>query len=358
MSIRGPETSEKVQFVDGGRLHDLVSRLFEASDLEPTAAATAAQILVEADLRGVWSHGVARVPMYRERVRRGVAKARPNIAITRTAPAAVLVDGDDGLGLVVAPRAMAAAIEVAREVGIGLAGVRRSGHFGTSAYYLRQATNAGCIGLTFTTSSPALAPWGAAKAFLGTSPFGFAAPTTDDRTFLIDMAMSRVARGKLKFAAQRGESIPEGYALDKSGRPTTDGKEAFEGVMLPFGEHKGAALSWMMDVFAGVFTGAAFGGDTGNPFTNHDRPQGTGHVFMAVRADLFGSAAEFATRMAEMDRRAKALPRAAGVDRIMAPGEPETVKEAANRKDGLPLPPDVLEALKTEAQNAGVRWPF
>lgn len=358
MSIRGPEAWDTARFVDCDRLATLVTDLFKASGLESGAAATAAKILVDADLRGVWSHGVARVPMYRERIRKGVAKARPDIKVTKVAPAAALVDGDDGLGLVVAPRAMQVAIDLARESGIGMAGVRRSGHFGTSAYYLQQATQAGCIALTFTTSSPALAPWGGAKAFLGTSPFGFAAPTTDDRTFLIDMAMSRVARGKLKFAAQRGESIPEGYALDKYGRPTTDGKAAFEGAMLPFGEHKGAALSWMMDVFAGVLTGAAFGGDTGNPFTNHSRPQGTGHSFIALRADLFGPMQDFAERMAEMDRRAKALPKAAGVERIMAPGEPEARKEAANRRDGVPLPPDVLAGLEAEAREAGVRWPF
>src|SRR3546814_852376 len=161
---------------------------------------------------------------------------------------------------------------------------------------------------------------------LGTSPFGFAAPTADDRTFLIDMAMSRVARGKLKFAAQRGEQVPLGYALDSAGRPTTDGKAAFEGTMLPFGEHKGAAMSWMMDVFAGVFTGGCFGGDVANPFSDLNRPQGTSHVFMAIRADLFSPMASFAERMAEMDRRAKDLPKAAGVERIMAPGEPEARK--------------------------------
>lgn len=358
MSISGPEASGKARFVDSRRLAALVAELFEASGIEPDAAATAATILVDADLRGVWSHGVARVPMYRERIRKGVAKARPDIKVTEVAPAAALVDGDDGLGLVVAPRAMEVAIGLARECGIGIVGIRRSGHFGTSAHYLQQATQAGCIALTFTTSSPALAPWGAAKAFLGTSPFGFAAPTTGDRTFLIDMAMSRVARGKLKFAAQRGESIPEGYALDHQGRPTTDGKAAFEGTMLPFGEHKGAALSWMMDVFAGVFTGAAFGGDTGNPFTNHSRPQGTGHTFIALRADLFGPMQTFAERMAEMDRRAKALPRAAGVERIMAPGEPEARKETAHRRDGVPLPPDVLAGLEAEAREAKVAWPF
>lgn len=358
MSIPGPELSSDAGFFDADRLLAFVAALFAASGLEPEAARTAARILVDADLRGVWSHGVARLPMYRERVRRGVAKARPAITTRRVAPAAILVDGDDGLGLVVAPRAMAEAIGVAKESGVGLAGVVNSGHFGTSSYYLNQATAAGCIGLSFTTSSPALAPAGAAGRLLGTSPFGFAAPTTGDRTFLIDMAMSRVARGKLKFAAQRGEQVPLGYALDREGRPTTDGKAAFEGTMLPFGEHKGAAMSWMMDVFAGVFTGGLFGGEVANPFTGMDRPQKVSHVFLAVRADLFCPMPAFAERMAEMDRRAKALPPAEGVERIMAPGEPEARKERLNRERGLPLPPDVVAALQAEAKEAGLAWPF
>lgn len=358
MSILGPESSPESAYFGADTLLSFVARLFEASGLEAKAAGTAAKILVDADLRGVWSHGVARVPMYRARVRSGAAKARPAIRIERVAPTAALVDGDDGLGLVVAPRAMAEAVAIARDGGIGLVGVRRSGHFGTSSYYLTQATEAGCIGMSFTTSSPALPPAGAAGRLLGTSPFGFAAPTTGERTFLIDMAMSRVARGKLKFAAQRGEAIPPGYALDSSGHPTTDGKAAFDGTMLPFGEHKGAALSWMMDVFAGVFTGAGFGGDVGNPFLDLNRPQGAGHVFIAIRADLFCPSKAFAEGMADMDRRAKALPKADGVEQIMAPGEPEARKERFYRERGVPLPPDVVAGLQAEAIDAGIAWPF
>src|SRR3546814_4712120 len=152
VSIPGPELSAATGFFDADVLSGFVGELFEASGLEPDAARTAAKILVDADLRGVWSHGVARVSMYRERVRCGVAKARPEILIERMAPGAVLVDGDDGLGLVVAPRAMAEASAVAKENGVGLAGVRRSGPFGTSRYYLTQAIEAGCIGMSFTTS--------------------------------------------------------------------------------------------------------------------------------------------------------------------------------------------------------------
>jgi LDH2 family malate/lactate/ureidoglycolate dehydrogenase len=172
------------------------------------------------------------------------------------------------------------------------------------------------------------------------------------------MAMSRVARGKLKFSAQRGDPIPLGYALDRHGRPTTDGKAAFEGTVLPFGEYKGAALSWMMDVFAGVFTGAGFGGEIANPFSDHSKPQNVGHVFIAVRADLFMPRSEFDRRMGELDNRAKALPKAEGFSEILAPGEPEARQAAVNGSRGVPLTADVLADLQNEAVQAAVDYPF
>ncbi|MFZ4809563.1 MAG: Ldh family oxidoreductase [Hyphomicrobiaceae bacterium] len=356
--IDSPEAAADVDYFDPQRLQDLVADLFAAAGLGTQDAAVAADILVSADLRGVWSHGVARVPMYLARLRSGTASPRPDIRMTRVAPAVVSVDGDDGLGLIVAPRAMQEAIAIAKEAGIGLAGVRRSGHFGAAGYYTRQATDAGCIGMVFTNASPALPPWGAAKPFFGTSPFAFGAPAPAGAIFQIDMAMSRVARGKLKFAAARGASIPEGYALDSEGRPTTDGNAAFAGTMLPFGEHKGAALAWMMDILGGVFTGAGYGGDIANPFGDLDRAQQTGHVFLAFRADLFMPADLFAARMADLDARAKALPRAAGVDEILAPGEPEQRHEHDHRRRGIPLTPDVVEGLRAEATRASMAWPF
>lgn len=358
MSVASPEESGRAVRVAHGPLRELVAGLFAHAGMPDDDAAMAGRILVEADLRGVWSHGVARVPMYLERLRRGVTKARPEIVVARVAPAAVLIDGDSGSGLVVAPRAMAEAIVLAKTNGIGIAGVRRSNHFATTAFYSQMAADAGCIGLVFTNASPAMPPFGGSKPFFGTSPFGFAAPGPEGQTFTIDMAMSRIARGKLKFAAARGEAIPEGYALDAEGRPTRDGAAAFDGVMLPFGEHKGAALSWMMDVMAGVATGAAWGGAVGNPFKGMERPADVGHVMIALRADLFMPMQAFIERMGELDRRAKAQPRAQGFDEILAPGEPEARKRAANADAGIALPPNVLADLKAEADRASLSWPF
>jgi LDH2 family malate/lactate/ureidoglycolate dehydrogenase len=225
------------------------------------------------------------------------------------------------------------------------------------ALYVLQAVEAGCIGLAFTNASPALPVWGGRTPFLGTSPFAAGVPAGAAPPFVLDMACSIVARGKLKFAAQRGDPIPEGLALDKQGRPTTDGAEAFEGVVLPMGGVKGAGLSMLMDVLSGVYTGAAFGGDVRNPFTGLDGPQHTGHLFLAFKADLFMPRDIFETRMQTLGARVKAQPRAEGFDEILMPGEPEDRKEQERRSQGIPLTPDVVLTLKAEGENVGVPFP-
>ena len=346
--------NRKQVFFHHDRLQEFVRQVFIAHGLPDEDAATASRALVKANLRGVDSHGVARVPMYCTRLRRGVAKARPEIRIDHVAPAAALVDGDDGLGLVVGKRGMQEAITLAREFGIGLVGVKRSGHYGMAALYILQAIEAGCVGMAFTNASPALPVWGARRPFLGTSPFAAGVPVGGGPPFVFDMACSIVARGRLKFASQRGESIPEGLALDKHGRPTTDGKEAFEGVMLPVGGVKGSGLSMLMEVLSGVLTGAAFGGEVRNPFTGLDAPQGTGHFFIALKADLFQPFEVFEERMKVLATRVKSQPLAVGFKEILMPGEPEYRKEKERLRRGIPLPADVVESLQQEAWRAGV----
>ena len=338
-------------------LKDLVQQIFSAHDLPAEDAETAAAALVRANLRGVDSHGVARVPMYCERLRRGVANARPKLGSVRVAPAVVHVDGDDGLGLVVGKYAMAEAIALARQSGIGLAGVKRSGHYGMAALYVLQAVAAGCVGMAFTNASPAIPVWGGRRPFLGTSPFAAGAPSGGGPPFVLDMACSVVARGKLKFAAQRGEPISPGLALDKDGRPTTDGKKAFEGVMLPFGGVKGAGLSLLMEVLSGVLTGATFGGQVRNPFRELDAPQNTGHFFIALKADLFMPLERFEQRMQELAGRIRSQPLAEGFDEILMPGEPEERTEKRRLDEGIPLTADVVESLQKEAKQAGISFP-
>jgi L-2-hydroxycarboxylate dehydrogenase (NAD+) len=317
-------------------------------------AACVAQGLVEANLRGVDSHGVSRIPMYCERLRRGVVNPRPKISIRSITPVCALVDGDDAMGFLVGRRGMDAAIAMARDYGIGLVGARRSTHYGMAALYVLQAIDSGMIGFAYTNASPALPVWGGRSAFLGASPFAAGAPGGEQAPYVLDMAMTVIARGKIRLAAQRGEPIPEGLALDRDGRATTDAKRAFEGVCLPFGGVKGSALSMLMEILAGVLTGANFAGDVKSLYFDHSAPQNVGHLFIAIRPDLFVPRDEYGQRMDTLVERAKACPKAEGFDEILMPGEPEARTRAKRSRSGIPLTPDVVDALRIEADRAGV----
>lgn len=332
---------------------DYAARIFSALGLPDEDARTIAEDLVEADLRGLASHGVARIPIYSRRLREGVVNPRPNITVEKVTPVAALVHGDDAMGFIAARRGMASAIEIAEEYGIGLAAVRRSTHFGMAALYVQQAIAAGYMGLAFTNSSPALPVWGGRTVFLGAAPLAAGAPGDSGPGYLLDMAMTVIARGKIRLAAQRGEPIAEGLALDAEGNPTTDAAKAFEGVCLPMGGPKGAALSMLMDVLAGVFTGSAYAGDVKSLYFDFSGPQDVGHLMIALKPGLFVGD-QFGARMDTLAERVKALPRAAGVDEILMPGEPEDRRKQENLVKGIAITDDVIVQLREEAERFGV----
>jgi LDH2 family malate/lactate/ureidoglycolate dehydrogenase len=333
------------------------AELFLKAGLAEADAAIVAEGLVKADLRGVGSHGVSRIPMYLERLRRGVVNPKPRITVTSVAGAVALLDGDDGMGFIAGRRGMEEAIRLASESGIGMVGVRRSTHYGMAALYVLQAIKAGYIALAMTNSSPAIPVWGGRTTFLGAAPLAAGLPGGNSQPYVLDMAMTVIARGKIRLAATHGKPIPEGLALDKEGRPTTDAKKAFEGVCLPFGGVKGAALSMLMDLMAGLYTGANYGGEVKSLYFDHTTPQNVGHLFIAMKPDLFISRQEFDERADTFVERVKNLPRAAGFDEIMIPGEPEEKTEQTRRRTGVPLTGKVSSELRAEAERAGVDFP-
>jgi LDH2 family malate/lactate/ureidoglycolate dehydrogenase len=331
--------------------------LFELNGLTTADAQIVMEGLIAANLRGIDSHGVSRIPMYLNRLRRGVVNPRPNIVVEDVAGAVAAVDGDDGMGFLVGRRAMSKAVELAERSGIGLVGARRSTHYGMGALYVQQAIEAGYIGFAWTNASPAIPVWGGRTALLGASPFAAGVPGNLNKPYVLDMAMTVIARGKIRLSALHGEPIPEGLALDAEGRPTTDAQKAFEGVCLPFGGVKGAALAMLMDLMAGVLTGANYGGQVKSLYFDHSAPQNVGHVFIAVRRDLFMPAAQFDTRMNDFVDRVKASPRASGFDEILMPGEPEERTAAARARTGIPISADVARELRAEGERAGIEWP-
>ena len=349
--------SKGQSYFDPAHLTALVTGIFVKADLPEEDAAIVAEGLVKADLRGVGSHGVSRVPMYLERLRRGLVNPRPKITITPVAGAVALLDGDDGMGFIAGRCGMQEAIQLASVSGIGMVGVRRSTHYGMAALYVLQAIEAGYIALALTNSSPAIPVWGGRTTFLGAAPLAAGVPAGKAQPYVLDMAMTVIARGKIRLAAMHDKPIPEGLALDKDGRPTTDAEKAFEGVCLPFGGVKGAALSMLMDLLAGLYTGANYGGEVKSLYFDHTAPQNVGHLFLAMKPDLFMPRQEFEQRADTFVDRVKKLPRAAGVDEIMIPGEPEERVEQTRRRTGVPLTDKVSSELRAEAKRVGVTFP-
>jgi LDH2 family malate/lactate/ureidoglycolate dehydrogenase len=229
---------------------------------------------------------------------------------------------------------------------------------------VQQALDAGFISLVFSNASPAMPPWGARTALLGTNPFAAGVPAGRQPPFLLDMSPAVAARGKIRRAERRGETIPLGYALDGEGRPTTDPTAALGGVVLPIGGYKGSGLAMLMDIFGGVISGAAFGGEVGDQYKAFDRPQDVGHFFLAMKPDLFVPEDDYRARMDTLIERVRACPTAEGSDEVLIPGEPERRYEEARRRSGIPYSAAEIAALQKEAAKAGVaalavsEWPL
>ncbi|WP_417271551.1 Ldh family oxidoreductase [Celeribacter sp.] len=335
-------------------LHRFATDAFKGAGLSAAHAAVIGEDLVKANLRGLDSHGVSRIPMYLERLERGLVNPTPDMKVTKVAGAVAHLDADNAMGFLPSHLAMDTAMDLAETAGIGMVGVHRSTHFGMGALYALQAIERGYVSMIFTNSSPAIAMWGGRTPFLGASPIAAGVPGGDSAPFVMDMAMTVIARGKIRLKAMRNEPIEEGLALDSEGRPTTDANAAFEGVCLPFGGVKGSVLGTMMDLMSGLLTGANYGGDVKSLYFDHSEPQNVGHMFIAIRPDLFMSMTDFEARMAEFNRRIKSLPRADGCDEVLMPGEPEERTEAERRASGIPVTDNVLADLRAVAETFNI----
>jgi LDH2 family malate/lactate/ureidoglycolate dehydrogenase len=333
--------------LDPAKLRRFAGAIYERAGMPREDAALVADSLVQADLWGHQSHGVLRLDWYRARIRSGVMKAATKAEVLMDSGAVALLDGHDGVGQVVAARAMREAISRAKRHGVGAVGVRNSNHFGTAMFYTREAASAGCVGFLSTNASPAMAPWGGRRKVVGNNPWSIAAPAGRHAPMLLDIANTAVARGKVYLARQRGESIPAGWALDANGVPTHDAQAAIDGIILPMGGHKGYGISVMMDVLSGVLTGSAFASGVHGPYQSEKR-SGCGHFALALNIESFEPLAEFHMRMEAMIAELKATPRAPGVDAIHYPGEIEALNAERNAR-GLEFPANTLADLERVA---------
>lgn len=349
--------ASSITYIDADELIEIAKKLFESEGLPSEDASTIARDLVAANLRGLDSHGVSRIPMYLERIRKGVVNPTPDIKVEKVTNAVAKVDGDAGMGFITGHQAMDVAMDLCRESGIGLVGINNSTHYGMAALYVMQAMKKGFISMAYTNSSPAIPPWGGKSAYLGASPFAAAVPSGEESSYVLDMAMTVIARGKIRLAATNNESISEGLALDKEGEPTTDANKAFEGVCLPFGGAKGSAFAMLMDLLSGVLTGANYAGDVKSLYFDHTEPQNVGHLFIVIRPDLFVTKDDFQERMDTFVKRTKEVPLAKGFDEILIPGEPEERTAKERMATGIPMTENVLEELRTELQRQKIQYP-
>ncbi|KRF28232.1 Ldh family oxidoreductase [Phycicoccus sp. Soil802] len=319
-------------------------------------AALLADSLVTAELWGHASHGMLRLPWYVTRLRSGAMERTTAAEVVRDGGAVVVLEGGHGIGQVLTQRAVELGIDRARVHGISGVAIRNSGHFGTAAYFTRQAAEAGCIALLITNASPAMAPWGGQVKAIGTNPWSIAAPAGRHGVVVMDLANTAVARGKVYLAAERGEAIPEGWAATADGTPTTDPAEAIAGLILPMAGPKGYVISFMMDVLAGVLTGSSFGDGVAGPY-DPDRRSGAGHLLITIDVSAVSDAAEFSARIEALVDQTRGGELAAWADEILVPGELEDRTRARLAAHGIPLAATTRDALATLGREARVALP-
>jgi LDH2 family malate/lactate/ureidoglycolate dehydrogenase len=339
--------------VDAGQLLDLVTTVFERCGMGGEDAALLADTLVDADLGGVHSHGVMRTPEYVNKLTvEGVdPEGRPSVASRHGA--CLVVDGNNSMGQIGAHFAMQRAIGSAREHGVGVAAIRGSNHCGAMAYYARMATEADMIGLATTNALPTMAPWGGAERILGINPLGVGIPAGQEPPILYDAAFSGSSHGKIRIHHQKGEPVPEGWALDRDGRPTTDAAAAIDGLLMPIGGFKGAGLAMVMGVLSSMLSGAAYGAELGN-MEDGPTPGVDGHFIAAIDVAAFEAVDRFKARVDAAIRQIRQCRRAADGDAPMAPGEREHHNRIRFREHGIPLNEITRSDLRAAAVGLGV----
>ncbi|MGI6083953.1 MAG: Ldh family oxidoreductase [Acetivibrionales bacterium] len=341
---------------DWKSLRSFSTELFTRTGMPEEDAFIVADSLVTANLTGVDSHGVSRIPIYIERLQLGVVAKTANYEILREFPATMLVDAKNSMGAVVSARIMELAVKKAKSSGCVSVAVKNSNHFGMASYFAKMALKERLIAFVTTNAPSTMAPYGGIEPYFGTNPIACAMPS---RTIpvVMDMATSVVARGKIILAAKNGQSIPEGWAITRTGEPTINAQEALEGTVLPFAGPKGYAIAMMADILSGILAGGPFGTAIGGIYNNPDGIQQVGHFFTVIDPDCFVGKEQFLDSMDEMIRQIKSAPRAKGVEEIFLPGEIEERTRLLREKEGITLTPAVIEDLKRLGKQLNVTFP-
>ncbi len=349
---------DAITHVPADAIAGFIAAALGAVGLPPDDAASAGAMMARTDLLGADGHGVFRLPKYVARIRAGGVNPRAQIRVERRMGAMAVLDGDNGMGQLVMQRAAHLAVEIAREQGVGWVGAHHSNHAGAAAPYAMIPLEAGMIGLYVAVGSANhLPPWGGSEMLLSTNPIAVAIPAEEERPVLLDMATTVAAYGKVKLAAQRGEAMPEGWMVDREGRPLTDPLRAAEGFLLPIGGPKGFGLALVFGLLAGTLNGAAFGRDVVDFNADSSSVTNTGQFVVALNLEAFGDSGAFRRRVDTVVRDMKSSPLLPGFNEIRMPGERSQALRDERLRTGIPLPPALRAELRAVATELGIAAP-
>ena len=330
--------------IKSNRLRRILTDIFKKHNLNSSHSLICADALINAELVGAPTHGLSRLKMYCDRINKKVINPKPKIKIKKISQSITHIDANNSIGFVAGDIGIMQAIKNAKSTGIGLVGIKNSGHYGLSGYYAEKAVKKNLIAFCFTNAPPAIAPHGSKKSLFGTNPICFGAPTSSKVPFILDTSVSVINRGKIRVAAKTRKKIPEGVALDKFGKPTTDAKKALAGVQLPIAGFRGSGLAWMVDILSGVITGGNHSGKVKDPFDDFSGPQNIGHLFIVMKPNLF--VGNYNKRIKENIKKIKKLPKIKGVKEIFYPGQNKFKRYKTNLQKGIAIPKNILEDIK------------
>jgi len=337
------------------RLIEFIARALVAVGVPLEDGAQVAALMAESDARGGDAHGVFRLPQYVKQIQQGAVNPRPNIQVINSRAGTALMDGDNALGHLVMKRAAELAMEKARQCGIAWVGTRRSNHAGPAQLYPRMAAAQNMIGIYFCVGNTNLVPpWGGTEVLLSTNPIAIAVPSSRHSSIVLDMATTNTAFGKIRLKAQRGEPMPEGWMIDREGKPLTDAKRANEGFLLPIGGAKGYGLALMIGLLAGTLNGAAFGRDVVDYTVDSKTPSNTGQSIMAVDIAAFADVDSFKQDVDEVWDEMKSSPTLPGVDEVRLPGERSEKVYREQMAHGVPLNEGQIKILNELADRLSV----
>lgn len=331
--------------------------IFEGAGLSAASAHTVAESLVEADLRGIPSHGLMLVPMYVDRLRAGSVSLADAAEVVVDFGAVAVLDAHNALGQLTGEQAMGLAVDKARAHGVGLVSVRHAFHFGGAFRYVWQAAEAGCVGIAAANTRPLMPATGGATRVVGNNPLAIGVPRDSGEPIVLDMAMSAAALGKVRLAEQEGQAIPDTWATDTTGTPTIDPTAAIAGMLLPMAGPKGYGLAFMLDVLTGVLSGGGYGDQVQGMYADVTVPNDCAHLFLAIDVATLGGTQDFLDGVENLASQVSASALAPGTDRVLLPGQREAEQAATARANGVSVDPSVIEGLRKAAAQVGARLP-